>query len=330
MLAAKRVVVTGGAGYLGSCVAAVLKRQGVEPILFDNFSTSKRPAKPVGQLIEVDLGSKTAADKAFDQAGTVDAVIHFAAFAIVPQSCEKPGECFRNNLVSAINVAENCGRKGIPSLLHSSSCAVYGNPTTEFLAEDHPLKPFSPYGESKKIVEQILGQFSQWKKLRVLNLRYFNPAGALPAENLGEAHDPETHLIPLVVEALRQDKPFSIYGNEFLTPDGTCIRDFLHVSDLAEAHIASLAYLEKETYPVSAINVGSGRGYSVQEVIATAEKIFGKKAKVAVAPPRPGDPSKLIATNDLAKKILGWNPKRTLSEMISDHLSWVENRSLVE
>lgn len=317
------IVVTGGAGYIGSSVCVALKRRGYSPVILDNFSTSRRPTASLAYpCIEVDLSDWQATQRAWRQLGQVHAVIHFAARALVPESCEQPEMYFRNNFLATLNSA-HCAVEGKAQLfVHSSSCAVYGVPKIVPIAEGTPFDPSSPYGESKAVSEQVLKQLSRYRKLRVLNLRYFNPAGAMDGGLAGESHDPETHLVPNVVKAAFLGKPFIIYGDDYPTPDGTCIRDFIHIEDLVEAHIKALEALERAPLPVQAINLGTKRGTSVREVIAAAERVFGKKLTVKVAPRRPGDPPVLVADNELARSTLDWRPQRFIDDMLLSHYQW--------
>jgi UDP-glucose 4-epimerase len=321
-----QVIITGGNGYLGACTAEWLRRKGLEPILVDNFLTSSSERKLGRKVHQIDLASPQETERFFSQAGNVKAVFHFAALAIVPDSCQNPGAYFQNNINATLNVAEACSKFKVPYLIHSSSCAVYGDPQTDLLSEAHPRRPHSPYGESKRISEQIIDQYRVWKGLSALNLRYFNPAGALVDAKLGEQHEPETHLIPRIVECLSQGKEFSLFGDDYPTPDGTCIRDFIHVQDLAEAHFRALGYLEKSQKPEPSLNVGSGTGYSVCQVIKAAQSALGKTLQVKTHSRRQGDPPKLVADTKLASRALGWSASLTLEQMILDHWKWFSTR----
>ncbi len=308
----------GGNGYLGRATALYLAAQGIPTLLFDNFSASRKDTSFPLPIFEKDLAESIVVLPPSSAAPR--AIFLFAASALVSESCEKPLDYFKNNLNIAIHTATSALAYGCP-IIHSSTCAVYGIPEKLPLTESHPCRPESPYGESKWMVEKIFFQLKRWKGLRSLQLRYFNPGGqiAYQGKRWGECHEPETHLIPNLVHALLEGKPISIYGDHHPTPDGTCIRDFLHVEDLARAHLLALRYLEGEANPVEAINLGSGTGASVREVIAVAEKVFRKKAVVQVAPPRSGDPAELRASIERAQQILDWTPRFTLTDIFQSY-----------
>lgn len=323
----KTILVTGGAGYIGRCTAEILKDRGYQAVLIDNFSTGRRALVGEMTCFDVDLANRKATIDAFQKMGKIHAIIHFAAKALVPESCEKPEEYFRNNIMATLNVAEAAVGCKIAYLVHSSSCSVYGLPQSVPICEDATLGPVSPYGESKRIAEQVLAQFCRHKKLGVINLRYFNPAGSVSDGRFGEAHDPETHLIPNVVNAFLEQKPIPVFGTNYNTPDGTCIRDFVHIEDLVEAHIAAVQHIEVAPQPVEiAINLGGGQGASVKEVIAAAERVLGGKIRTEFQERRPGDPPKLVADLSLAKRLLNWEPKKGLEAMIADHAKWMTGR----
>ena len=244
MKESRTVVLSGGAGYIGRCTAEILRQAGYSPVALDNFSTSPRVFSPDLPCHEVDLRDLEATRAALQKIGDACGIIHFAAKAIVSESCDSPETYFRNNLLATLNLAQVAAELGLQSFIHSSSCAVYGVPEVLPMSESLPLHPLSPYGETKLISEQILHHMSQYRGLRVLNLRYFNPAGALPAKGLGENHSPENHLVPNIVRALMHESPLSVFGTDYATPDGTCIRDFIHIEDLAKAHLAALKYLK--------------------------------------------------------------------------------------
>lgn len=320
-----RVLITGGAGYLGRITAEIFSRQGYDPILVDNFSTSKKPKDCRFPLYEVDLVDLEATRAAWKKAGPCVGVVHFAARALVPESCEKPELYLRNNLFATLNAAQASVEYDVGCFVHSSSCAVYGIPTKVPIREDHPPSPITPYGNSKFLGERILDDLAKYRGLKVLNLRYFNPSGALDGGKLGEAHDPETHLIPNVVKAVREGKPLFLHGVEYPTPDGSCVRDFIHVEDLAEAHVAAMKFLERaEKGSSQPMNLGTGKGSSVKEIIAAAERVLGKKVPFEIKPPRPGDPPELVADPSRAQKLLGWRTKRSLDDMIGSHFAWME------
>jgi len=324
----KTLFLTGGAGYLGKCTAAHLVERGYQVFLLDDYSTSRPLKNSPFTVVEVDLTDREALGKAWKGLPKPDGIIHFAARALVPQSCEDPGLYFRVNLGSANNVAELASETG-SVFLHSSSCAVYGVPETLPLTENSPRRPISPYGETKKMVEDILEQYRIWKKLTSLSLRYFNPVGAIHWKGvwLGEAHEPETHLVPLVVRALMSNEKVVVFGDDYPTPDGTCVRDFIHVADLAEAHGAALEYLFRtpSTDLVPALNVGGGRGVSVLEIAQAAMAALGVQSTVEKRPRREGDPAELVADTSQSQKVLNWKPRRTLKEMIESHFQYLQS-----
>ncbi len=321
-----KVILTGGAGFIGGAAAFVLDREGFEPIVVDDYSTSRPNKKFPFRVHEVDLKNRAAVDKLWEQLGTVFGVIHLAARALVPESVAKPGLYFENNVLAALNVAEASLKHGTRLFVHSSTCAVYGTPVQVPIPEGHPMAPLSPYGESKWMVERMLASYEKTLGLKPLNLRYFNPAGAIAGGKWGESHEPETHLIPNVVRFGVEGKDIPVYGNDYDTPDGTCIRDFIHVEDLAMAHVVALKYLEATAAPAKAINVGSGRGYSVGEVISAASKVIGKELQAEFHPKRPGDAPRLVADASLMKKELGFHPKGTLETMVRTQWEWHQRK----
>jgi UDP-glucose 4-epimerase len=325
----KTVIIAGGAGYIGSCTAYLLQAAGYEPIIFDNFSTSKKTTTQNFSTFEIDLTDLKALSALMSKIPKVHAIFHFAAKALVPESTERLWDYFHNNLNATLNLCETAERFSISNFIHSSTCAVYGMPKTLPMKENDTLNPVTPYGHSKLAAENILEQYSVWKKLRVINLRYFNPAGAIPEAGLGEAHDPETHLVPNLVKSFIYQLEFKIYGNDYPTPDGTCIRDLIHIRDLAQAHLLALEALETSTdIRFENINVGTGRGVSIKEVIEITERELGKNLQTRFEPRRSGDPAQLIADSSKMKKLFKWSPKLSIEAMVRDHLKFVlgENR----
>lgn len=321
------IVITGGAGYIGSSTAWLLAQSGYTPIILDNFSTSSRPKKDFFPTIEVDLSRPSETLRTFRSLPKIHAIFHFAAKALVPESTEKAWDYFNNNFNATLNLAECATQFSIPYFIHSSTCAVYGFPGQVPIKENEPLKPETPYGESKLASEGILKQYSKWKGLRVLNLRYFNPAGSIENSNCGELHDPETHLIPNLIMSLMRKKPFKIFGNDYPTPDGTCIRDFIHIKDLAQAHLVALSFLEKQTLGAfECINIGRNKGVSVQEAVQAAEQILNLKSEIQIHPRRQGDPAELVADTTLMKQKFGWQPELNLETMILDHWKFIQGR----
>ncbi len=297
---------------------------GFSPVCLDNYSTGHRFNHPDIRCIEVDLTDAAATRAAWTSISKPRGLFHFAAKALVGESMEHPEEYFRNNLLCTLHLAELAARDGVP-FVHSSSCAVYGQPSTVPISESSPLSPISPYGETKRMSEQMLAQFCLSKGLKALNLRYFNPAGATENADHGERHDPETHLIPNLFRAIQTGNTVSIFGNTYPTPDGTCIRDFIHVSDLATGHLKAMSYLMRQTPGfIDAINLGSGKGSSVQEIVTAAEKIAQRSVKVRIEAARPGDPPKLIAAIEKAKKVLDWEPSLSLEALLRSHWQWTQ------
>lgn len=301
------ILVTGGAGYIGSHVVKELLHQGHKPIVFDNLQTGHRKAAKNSLFIEGDLSDQKKLTKAF-QANPIDAVMHFAADCLVGESVQNPIKYFNNNVKNGINLIEMIEEFKVKKFIFSSSAAVYGEPKITPIPEDHPCIPTNPYGETKWIFEKLLQAFHDAGKLNYVSLRYFNAAGADPEGELGEDHSPETHLIPLVIKAAFDRISVPVFGTDYNTPDGTCIRDYIHVTDLAHAHILALRKLEQEQ--ISGIyNLGNGNGYSVREVIETVKKVMGRKVAAADSPRRPGDPARLVASSEKIREELGWIPR---------------------
>ena len=263
---------------------------------------------PAGMLRQVDLRD-AAKVKQLLLAERVDAVIHFAAYMSVGESTERPELYFMNNVCGSLNLFEAMLEASVTSIVFSSTAAAYGIPGKVPITEDQPYAPINPYGESKVMVEKILGWLDKFRGLRSIRLRYFNACGAEPESGLGERHDPETHLIPLILRAVQTGKPVTLFGEDYPTPDGTCIRDYIHVSDLAEAHIVAVQHLLNGGAS-DAFNVGTGSGRSVKEVLAAVERVTGKRAPHSIGPRREGDPPSLVADSSKLQKTLGWRPKR--------------------
>ena len=316
-MAVKRVLVTGGGGYVGSHVVLALLDAGIEPVVLDNFQAGYRDAVATDRVIEGDLLSPADLDRAFD-AGPFDAVVHCAALANIPDSLADPARCYAVNLAGGLNLLDAARRHGTEALVFSSSAAVYGPPDTTPIPEDHPHRPISPYGFTKSAFERILADFDAAYPLRSLALRYFNAAGADRAGRAGERHDPETHLIPIVLQHLRgqRDRVY-VFGTDYPTPDGSCIRDYIHINDLAEAHVLAVRALA-EGAATTQVNLGTGEGYSVLQVIATAERITGIKANLMEADRRGGDPPVLVADPGRARALLGWQPRHSALDSIID------------
>ncbi len=317
-----KVIITGGAGYLGGATAFILESQGYEPIVVDDYSSSRPHKNFPFPVLQVDLKKRSEVEKAWNQISGAVGVIHFAAKALVPESMAQPGLYFENNILAALNCVEVSLERGITHFVHSSTCAVYGVPKQIPIPEDHPHAPISPYGVSKSMVESMLASYASTKGLVALNLRYFNPGGALSGARWGENHEPETHLIPNLIRFAERNEPVVIFGNDYPTPDGTCIRDYIHVEDLAMAHVQALKYLNQSENPVRAMNLGRGDGYSVSQVIAATEKVMMKKLTTVVKPRRPGDAPKLVADATLMKNELGFSPRGDLEGMLRSQWEW--------
>ncbi|MBN1254719.1 MAG: UDP-glucose 4-epimerase GalE [Deltaproteobacteria bacterium] len=319
----KVILVTGGAGYIGSHVVKELERKGYQPLVYDNLSTGHRWAMKRDELIEGDLGDKAHLQKILHKEKPV-AVMHFAARSIVSESVERPELYFRNNVINTFNLLEAMLASGVQYFIFSSSAAVYGNPQQVPIPEDHPLDPVNPYGEGKVVVERALPWYEEAHDLRHISLRYFNAAGADPEGELGEDHNPETHLIPRVLEVAAMKRPLiEIYGTDYDTPDGTCIRDYIHVTDLVQAHILAMEAL-LNGHPSRVYNLGNQRGFSVREVIEVARGVTGHPIPTKESPRRPGDPPVLIASSERIKKELGWKPHHDdLRTIIEKAWRWI-------
>lgn len=310
-----RVLVCGGAGYIGSHMAKWLTKHGIDVTVLDNLSTGHREAVKWGELIEADLMDRSALDAAFS-GRSFDAVMHFCAKSLVGESMAQPYTYYANNVAGTLNLLEAMRRHGVDRLVFSSTAAVFGLPVTDFIAEDHPKAPINPYGASKLMVERILADAADAYGLRSVTLRYFNAAGASLDGDIGESHQPETHLIPNVLRsALSAGPVLKIFGADYPTADGTCIRDYVHVDDLAQAHVLALDYLQAKS-GAHAFNLGNGRGFSVSEVIHATERVTGLRVPHDVTARRPGDPPALVASSDRARAQLGWTPRYTSLEPI--------------
>jgi len=323
------ILVTGGAGYIGSHTVLALKQAGYEVVILDNLVYGHRDlVEQVLQveLIEGDTSDRTLLDNLF-QSRHFAAVMHFSAYAYVGESVTDPAKYYRNNVLGTLTLLESMLAASIKNFVFSSTCATYGVPNFIPITEDHPQNPINPYGATKLMVERILTDFDVAYNFKSVRFRYFNAAGANPQGLLGEDHHPETHLIPLILQtALGQRESISIFGTDYPTPDGTCIRDYIHVNDLADAHILGLEYLlnggESEVF-----NLGNGNGFSVREVIAAAEEVTGMVISVKECDRRPGDPPALIGTSEKAHKILNWQPQYPgIKDIVSHAWQWHQQR----
>jgi UDP-arabinose 4-epimerase len=309
------VLVTGGAGYIGSHTCKALGAAGYLPIAYDNLVHGHRWAVQWGPLVEGDVADAALVKRTL-QAYSIQAVIHFAGYAYVGESMSQPGKYFRNNVASTVTLLEAMRETSICNIVFSSTCATYGMPTAIPLSEDHMQVPISPYGDSKLVVEKMLQWWGLAHGLRWIALRYFNAAGADPEGEIGEDHRPETHIIPLAIEAaLGRRKHLDVYGTDYPTYDGTAIRDYIHVADLAAAHVSALRRLEQRGES-GAFNVGTGVGHSVREVIAMVERVSGRAVPVREGPRRPGDPPELVALATRAHELLAWQPRHSDLEAI--------------
>ncbi len=315
------VLVVGGAGYIGSHTARVLQRKGHEVVIYDNLSTGH---KKLAEGFELVVGDMADSAKLGTLLKRCEAVMQFAASAYVGDSVNNPKAYFQNNVVNALTLLNTVMESRVRKFIFSSTCAVYGNPVKVPITEDNPRQPVNPYGATKLAFENALEAYNRAYGLRFVSFRYFNAAGADEAGSIGESHDPETHLIPLIFQAVQGKRAaLEIFGDDYATPDGTCIRDYIHVNDLAEAHVLGLEYLAKADS--AALNLGTGKGYSVQEVVATVERVTGHKVPTHIAPRRAGDPAELVADPSRAEKMLNWKAKRSLDEIIATAWKWANN-----
>jgi UDP-glucose-4-epimerase GalE len=323
-----KILVTGGAGYVGSHTCKALAAAGYIPIVLDNLSTGHRWAVKWGPLVVADIADRSRVESVVKEFGVV-AVIHFAAHAYVGESVRQPQKYFENNVTKTLALLDTLLEVGISKIVLSSSCATYGVPHKMPIGEGDPQRPINPYGESKLFAEKILYWYEVACGIRHINLRYFNAAGADPDGQIGEDHDPETHLIPLVIAAAQGVNPmFEIFGSDYDTPDGTAVRDYVHVCDLADAHVKAIDYLVAEGHSAS-VNLGTGCGHSVREVISAVEAVSGRAVPIIEGPRRTGDPAMLIANPKLGKNLLGWTPaKSDLHTIVRTAWEWHQKRSV--
>ena len=308
------VLVVGGAGYIGSHTARALRRARYDVIIYDNLCTGFERLAKGFELVRGDMADLSKLHQVLPR---VDAIIHFAAHAYVGESGTNPRKYFRNNSVDALTLLNAAVDAGVRHFIFSSTCAVYGIPVKVPITEDAPREPVNPYGASKLFFEHVLEAYSRAYGLRTARLRYFNAAGADDSGEIGELHDPETHLIPLALLAATPDgSDLQIFGDDYPTPDGTCLRDYIHVNDLADAHVRALQHLEQGGGSV-ALNLGTGKGHSVLEVIHAAEAAVGQPVRRKIGPRRPGDPPILVADASKAHKLLNWTPQRDLTNIVS-------------
>lgn len=321
------ILVVGGAGYIGSHMVKMLLDAGHRAVILDNLSGGYRDAVPNGEFVPGDIADGLLLDKLFAE-HCFDGVMHFASFIQVGESVKLPGKYYENNLSNTVNLLNAMVKHGVKHFIFSSTAAIFGEPEYVPIDEAHPKNPINPYGKSKWMVEQILADFDRAYGLRSVCLRYFNAAGADPSGLLGERHEPETHLIPLALQvASGRRSHINVFGRDYDTPDGTCIRDYIHIVDLCQAHL--LAMQQLMSGGGSAVyNLGNGNGFSVQEVIATVEQVTGKAVKVLDAPRRAGDPARLVADATIARRELKWQPVYAKLEAIVEHAwSWEQRQN---
>ncbi|RPJ72019.1 MAG: UDP-glucose 4-epimerase GalE [Acidobacteria bacterium] len=318
------VLVTGGAGYIGSHAAKALRRNGRRVVLYDNLSEGHREAALGAELVVADT-QDVARLRAVMVERRITAVMHFAAWAAVGESVGDPAGYYRNNVGGTLSVLEAMALEGVTRFIFSSTAAVFGEPERVPIAEDHPTRPINAYGETKLTIERALPHYERAYGIRSVCLRYFNAAGADPDGELGEDHHPERHVVPLALLAVAGGEPLKVFGTDYPTADGTCLRDYIHVTDLAQAHVLALAALEQGGAP-AVYNLGNGRPHSVREVLDTVERVTGRAVPHSLGPRRPGDPAVLYASSDRIKAELGWSPRFEQLETIID-TAWRWRRS---
>jgi UDP-glucose 4-epimerase len=328
-MAGETILVAGGAGYVGAHTCLALAEAGYTPVVFDNLSNGHEHFVQWGPLEIGDINDASALDAVFKRHRPA-AVLHFAALIEVGISMREPGAFYRNNVAGALNLISAAQRAGVAGLVFSSTCAIYGVPERVPLVEAHPVAPLNPYGRSKAMVEQILLDLSDLEGFRSVCLRYFNAAGADPSGRIGEAHEPETHAIPLAIEAaLGQRDGFSIFGTDYETRDGTAVRDYVHVLDLADAHIRAVRHI-LDGGASKAINLGTGTGTTVIELLDTIKSVSGRDFPVTISPRRAGDSPILVADNSYARAVLGWQPQRDLNTIVTDAWRWHSARNVLQ
>lgn len=322
----KTILVTGGAGYIGSHTVKYLLHNNYNVVVVDNLVYGHKEAVLTPNFEQIDLADKPALDMVFKKY-KIDAVIHFAAYTYVGESATQPQKYYWNNVANTLNLLDAMLENGVKNIVFSSTCATYGNPQYTPIDEKHPQSPINVYGRTKLMMEQIMADYEAAYGLKYAALRYFNASGADAQGELGESHDPETHLIPLVLQAIKGERSnITVFGTDYDTPDGTCIRDYIHVEDLASAHMLALEKLLNGSDSLQ-INLGTGIGNSVREIITAAEAVTGQKVPVVYGERRIGDPAILYAANEKAKKVLNWNPKYTdIKEIIKTAWAWEQNK----
>jgi UDP-glucose-4-epimerase GalE len=319
--------VTGGAGYIGSHTVRLLLDRGYDVVVVDDLSRGFKHNVPPGRLFRLNLAETDALTELMRQTAP-DAVIHFAAFIAVGESMREPGRYFQNNVCGSLSLLNAMVQTGVRHIVFSSTAAVYGNPQASPILESFPIQPVNPYGESKVMVETLLRWFDAIHGMTGVTLRYFNASGADPEGRLGEEHEPETHLIPLLMRAVETGKPVTIFGNDYPTPDGTCVRDYIHVNDLAQAHILAVEHLLAGGAS-DQFNVGTGSGHTVMEVVRAVEEVTGQKVPYVIGPRREGDPPELVAASDKLRQKLGWEPQYAdLRKIVADAWNFARKAAL--
>lgn len=320
-----KLLITGGAGYIGSHTNRLLAEKGVETVVLDDLSDGHKEAVVSGKLILGSFGDRELLDKLMDKE-RFDGVIHFAAFASVPDSVLRPARYYRNNITNMQTLLDACIAHDVKHIVFSSSAATFGEPQYTPIDEAHPQVPINPYGFTKLAGEKLLADYERTYGLRYCAFRYFCAAGGAPDALIGEAHNPETHLIPVMIKATMRNEPFAVFGTDYDTRDGSCIRDFIHVLDLAEAHWLGLRYI-MDTDCSDCFNLGSATGFTVLEMIRALEKVSGKPVPHKLAGRREGDPAVLVASNEKARRILQWNPVHSgIDEILRDAWNWEQHR----
>lgn len=321
----KTILVSGGAGYIGSHMVRYMLKAGYAPVVLDNLVYGHKEALPAEVPLYVgDIGDRALVKK-ICRDHHVTAAMHFSAYAYVGESVTDPAKYYDNNFVKTLAFLNALRESGVDYFIFSSTCATYGATDQASLSEAHPQNPINPYGMTKLMVEKALADYARAYGFKYVALRYFNAAGADDTGEIGESHEPETHLIPLALRTLYKDTSLQLFGTDYPTPDGTCVRDYIHVNDLADAHLRALEYLFK-TKTSNFFNLGSENGYSVREIIAMCEKVSGKKVRYTEAPRRPGDPPVLVADATKAREVLGWKTQYSLEKIISTAWAWEQKK----